>query len=744
MNSILKLSGPIGHRPAPKGGGTPSLPQGTKVTERDLTRLLNSLSFCTDYWKEVPYDIPPLISVRYRSITSKSNRISGIFGSKKNETVVGVRYNESGNAHIITHRLTMTSLNEAITVLEKAISVLNEYFGGTITSDNMKMLSHEMKKGLKGILSQKGISKTRFANIIRDGYYADRFMIPEPEITDRKGLQIVNIYELGISADELLARLGLDNMFFIKMDETTWLLSEEQLNTLLNRAGYLVSMSVRDIRDFLLDEGLIRRKTPLPSSGPTIPSPSDEPVIGVIDTLFSRDVYFSDWVEYQPMIRDEDKLNDMDNYMHGTEVTSIIVDGPALNPALDDGCGRFRVRHFGVASKKNNSNRTIMENIRRAVIGNPDIKVWNLSLGSDEEVSRNFISPEAAILDELQYERDVIFVVSATNDMDETGTKRIGSPADSINSMVVGAIDFSGKPAPYHRSGPVLSYFTKPDASTFGGVSDNRISVFSPDGIRKVEGTSFAAPWIARKLAYLIHILGLSRETAKALLIDAAAGWHENFRLRNAVGYGAVPQKIDDIIRTPNDEIKFFIRGRIEDYATYAMNIPVPHTNGKFPFLAKATLCYFPKCSRAQGVDYTDTELDLHFGRINSKGRINPINNNEQGEAGYRNLPEEDVRKEMKKWENVKHICDPVRTRKQGKKVYGSEGHWGFSIYSKERLDKRIYFSLVVTLKEIEGKNRIQDFIALARSNQWFVDEINEEISIRTYLQAEEEVVFED
>ena len=174
------------------------------------------------------------------------------------------------------------------------------------------------------------------------------------------------------------------------------------------------------------------------------------------------------------------------------------------------------------------------------------------------------------------------------------------------------------------------------------------------------------------------------------------------------------------------------------------MNIPVPQTNGKFPFLAKATLCYFPKCSRAQGVDYTDTELDLHFGRINSKGRINPINNNEQGEAGYRNLPEEDVRKEMQKWENVKHICDPVRTRKQGKTVYGSEGHWGFNIYSKERLDEKIYFSLVVTLKEIEGKNRIQDFIALARSNQWFVDEINEEISIRTYLKAEEEVVFED
>jgi hypothetical protein len=33
---------------------------------------------------------------------------------------------------------------------------------------------------------------------------------------------------------------------------------------------------------------------------------------------------------------------------------------------------------------------------------------------------------------------------------------------------------------------------------------------------------SFAAPWIARKLSYLIDILGLNRELAKALIIDAA------------------------------------------------------------------------------------------------------------------------------------------------------------------------------------------------------------------------------
>ena len=45
-------------------------------------------------------------------------------------------------------------------------------------------------------------------------------------------------------------------------------------------------------------------------------------------------------------------------------------------------------------------------------------------------------------------------------------------------------------------------------------------------GAAYVAGTSFAAPWISRKLAYLIHIMGLSREVAKALLIDAASGWN--------------------------------------------------------------------------------------------------------------------------------------------------------------------------------------------------------------------------
>lgn len=123
---------------------------------------------------------------------------------------------------------------------------------------------------------------------------------------------------------------------------------------------------------------------------------------------------------------------------HGTEVTSIIVDGPRMNPWLDDGCGRFRVRHFGGCSNRISTIR-LVKKIKDIVHENPDIHVWNLSLGTEDEVSKNFVSFDAAALDEIQAGRNVIFVVSGTNDNREVrnGALRVGSPADSLNALQI-------------------------------------------------------------------------------------------------------------------------------------------------------------------------------------------------------------------------------------------------------------------------------------------------------------------
>ena len=198
-------------------------------------------------------------------------------------------------------------------------------------------------------------------------------------------------------------------------------------------------------------------------------------------------------------------------------MTSIIVDGPGLNPWLDDGCGRFKVRHFGVCVDRISVPR-LVNKIRKIVNDNPDIHVWNLSLGTDDEVSKNFVSYDGSALDELQANKNIIFVVSGTNDnrSEKEGMLRVGSPADSLNAVVVNSVKRNGQPTSYTRKGTILSFFNKPDVSYYGGDYEEgeRIRACSSKGIEEVYGTSFAAPWIARKLAFLIDVIGVPREIA--------------------------------------------------------------------------------------------------------------------------------------------------------------------------------------------------------------------------------------
>lgn len=121
--------------------------------------------------------------------------------------------------------------------------------------------------------------------------------------------------------------------------------------------------------------------------------------------------------------------------------------------------------------------------------------------------------------------------------------------------------------------------------------------------------------------------MGLKREVAKALIIDSAAGWTKNdLKTLNRKGYGIVPKRIEDILHSQDDEIRFIMSGSIEDFETYTYNLPVPQDMNGFPYFARATLTYFPKNDRNQGVDYTGTEMDIHFGRVMEKIIRAPLN----------------------------------------------------------------------------------------------------------------------
>lgn len=749
MNEILQLKDTF--EPGKNGPmGPTNLPKNKFVTVEHLMDLKNDLMNVQKFWQNEKLQINPLVSVYYNTVVAKSNRIKGILESsskKNNDTIVGAKFTDENNPkHIITHCLESYKLEAAIENLAYVISAVQNYFGNVISHNTIEDINSKKYKKLFEDETKIKVSRTRFVNTIVDAFYVEKFGVDQ-DVSDMNDKAIVTIYETGTKTSDIMKQLDINFLDVRSIDETTLLLRPDQYKMLLSKAPYLISMAVTDISKFEKESFEDGEKSSI-----SIPHPGNEPTIGVIDTMFDETVYFSEWVEFKNMV--DGNVLEKSDYDHGTMVSSIIVDGPNINKELDDGCGRFKVRHFGVAKSGSFSSFAVMRAIKEIVESNRDIKVWNLSLGSALEINSNFISPEAAILDKIQYENDVIFVVAGTNKASRFNAKKIGAPADSINSLVVNSVDFNGKPADYTREGLVLSFFNKPDVSYYGGTDDKRIKAYAPSGEKFVRGTSFAAPWIARKLSYLIDVLGLTRELAKALIIDSAAGWNNEKYSPQKIGYGVVPKHINQIIETPDDEIKFMINGFTLDYDTFAYNIPVPEDKEKFPFVAKATLCYFPKCSRNQGVDYTNTELDIHFGTLkkkkNGKIGINSINKNKQSEDERIILYEGQARKEYRKWDNVKLLRDELLTptgKKRQPKPNNSNGLWGLSVRTKERLNEKdgynMRFGVIVTLKEINGVNRIKDFIQLCQFKGWIVNKLDVENQINIYHIAEEEVIFD-
>jgi len=747
LNSILQLKGQFQKRKGLSGFGPTNLPKGATVTALHVRGLKKQLQDILSYWKGERTIGGALVSVHYMCIVAKSNRLQVLLaeGSRHpNQSIRGAKFVEGYNSqnkkvpkHVFTYFLSLDSLEKSVKYLEACEKVIQNNYHGEISYTDTEDIN-------SGNYDNSIMAKSAFLKVLVDAYYVEGFQIDR---ANEKVLEqsIVTIYKTGIETVELLGKLGIDMINAKMIDDTTLQLDPREIDILRDKAPYLIAMSVRDFAEIVYDSPIRKEYD---ENILNIPMPGNEPIVGVIDTQFDKTVYFKKWVEYKNCIDPHIALRP-DDFFHGTAVSSIIVDGPSFNPRLNDGCGRFRVRHFGVATAGRFSSFTILKMIRNIVAENRDIKVWNLSLGSAMEIDPNFISPEAAELDRIQSEYDVIFVVAGTNKKRGSDVDKIGAPADSLNSLVVNAVDFQRNPASYSRRGPVLSFFYKPDICYYGGDGQDKIVVCEPLGKATVSGTSFAAPWITRKMAYLIYIMGLSREVAKALIIDSAAAWNRQDDKSYIKGYGIVPIRIEDILHSKDDEIRFVMTGAIDEYEIYTYNIPVPQSMNTHPFFAKATLVYFPKCDRNQGVDYTSTEMDIHFGRVtekDGKAVIKAIDYNKQAEEGINLIYEEDARRLYRKWDNVKHISEAIKEKPRPRKAYQS-GMWGLSIKTKERLEPKagrgLQFGVVVTLKEMNGVNRIDDFIKLCMMRGWLVNRIDIDNQIDVYSRAEEEIEFE-
>ena len=750
MNPLLQVKLRFTGEKNTQKPGARNLRAKAETSTEKIDELIDSLRAVLRFYKDnsrITNNV--MIDVWYNDIIAKSNRVRELLKPSKhstNDTVVGARFSDAPEGeenHIITHYVDEKTIYKTIEELQVAKEFLLKRLGGKATP--MNFTEPNCSIDYEGF----SIGKGKLRDLIIDCSVVEKFDVPRvTSIPDRDNF-LITFYKSELSLSLLLEKLRVDDtqLPYMAYGDNTISVTRDLFEIINDKIPYMISMISTDISSITLEDIYPKSRDEY-----DIPDPQNEPVIGVIDTFFDESVYFSKWVDNKDYISDLEKYqNDLTLRDHGTEVTSIIVDGPRMNPWLDDGCGRFRVRHFGVCSSRISTIRFVKK-IKDIVNENPDIHVWNLSLGTDDEVSKNFVSFDAAALDEIQAKKNVIFVVSGTNDNRkiQEGILKVGAPADSLNSLVVNSVRRDGQPAGYSRKGNILSFYNKPDISYYGGDFNDRITAYTSYGTEEVYGTSFAAPWISRKMCYLIDVMGMPKEVAKALIIDSAAAWDYKTMSANnksIMGYGVVPIDIRKIVETESDEIRFVVYGTSDSYRTANYAIPVPKDDdNKYPYIARATLCYFPECSRTQGVDYTDRELSLKFGRImDDKGKISDINDNVQDDADSR-MDERKSRKEFRKWDNTKFISRIVKNNNKPVKSY-DDRLWGLSVTSKERLSTQmrapLNFGVVVTLKEVNGMNRIEDFIKACTLRGWIVHRIDVQNQLDIYASSQEEIHFE-
>ena len=251
----------------------------------------------------------------------------------------------------------------------------------------------------------------------------------------------------------------------------------------------------------------------------------DYPIVAVVDSGVGVVPRMEPWVTG----RQQDVPPNYRNTTHGTFVGGLICWGAQLNPHLGASidphpCGIFDLQVIPNLDPDSGetdflTEQELLQSLSTALSQHANrIKVWNLSLGSDEVCALDQFSPLAEELDKLQERFQVTFVISAGNyemlpmlDYPRVGPQldagRITSPADSVLGVTVGSIshiDYPAKgpgrncPSPFSRHGAGPNYIIKPDFVHFGGTCSTDVS--HQAGIRSVSlngsaediGTSFA------------------------------------------------------------------------------------------------------------------------------------------------------------------------------------------------------------------------------------------------------------
>lgn len=386
----------------------------------------------------------------------------------------------------------------------------------------------------------------------------------------------------------------------------------------------------------------------------------DYPIIGVVDSGTAvNDPYLSPWrtarEQYVPAAEQD--------HSHGSFVSGLIIHARKLNHENP----RFpfcsaRVVDVVALGKNGTTEDKLLSSLEDALDKHPEVKVWNLSLGTDRPVNDRTFSDLGIALDRLQDEHGATFVLAAGNyrtppfrgwPPENLGeTDRICAPADSVRAIIVGSgahLEHStsrvkaGQPSPFTRRGPAPLYLPKPELSHIGGNCNkagncSQIGVLSIDGRGNVAedfGTSFATPLVSTLFANVGHRIagGASHLLSRALLVHSAAmrGKKIDPTLLRYQGFGT-PADLESVLGCEPWQSTLIFELEIPSTVAYEKaKFPMPASlyldGDKVRANVLMTLVYDPDLDSSFGSEYCRTNIAVSLGTydVGKDGRHHQI-----------------------------------------------------------------------------------------------------------------------
>lgn len=606
----------------PEGGGSKNLPKwvtDSAIQKNGITvcRQLDLFSVLLERRKQEQNDAPILVVANLnKEATAKSHRgeIRFMFDNESKRNVIG-----------------MNGFNDVIVKIEGNADLKN--IKSRFSQYNSSTISKSVKKAIAAVEDMHLFTPCIDANL--NGQEVKVRLIDY--LDDRLNTKCIERFDRVCKENGLLyeSMEYSDSLFLFRIEK----IDANSLEKLSTLDGIL---SIKQMPHILITEAPEPNDTIIDVKRPK--GDEDYPTVGLLDTGVETIPHLEDWI-----LPDSSNLMNIDSVditkRHGTFVAGIMLYGDELQGETYTGSVPFKIQDCIVNTEKFSvSEYELIQHVKANIEHYSSIKIWNLSQGSNVEISDNKFSDFAIALDELQKKKNIIICKSAGNQSNLSGNIRITEGAESIRSLVIGSLalekitENDGEAncrSPFSRIGFGPEGLIKPDLVHYGGNIDTHIKSFSIYGNEALNsGTSFATPRVTAIAASLSYLLGDKYDPllVKALMIHSASYPKElkvagKERLKQ-VGYG-MPAACLDILHNDVDEFTMvfnvtFGKGRDIQVAEFPYPQSLVDEEGFYYGDISVTLAVDPILNPNESTEYCQSEVDVKLETYDRLEKVTP------------------------------------------------------------------------------------------------------------------------